>query len=179
LAIGVAEGQRAKSAGPHAVGQYVEASYEGAWSTARVVEAGAARSRVRFYRYSDAVDASVDNANLRGVQFRHFPAGTDVRVFWGGKIWDAKIVAVDDDFHKITYPGWPAYWDEWILSNRVAEAADPSAAPLAVGKHVQVEWQGDWYAAVILRHEGSRYLIHYDGYDASWDEWVTRERMRE
>ena len=179
LAIGAASGRRSSSPGPHAVGQYVEASYQGRWSTARVVEAGPARSLVRFYQYSDAIDVPMDNASLRNMQFAHFPEGRPVRVFWGGKIWDAKIVKVDGDFHKITYPGWPAYWDEWILSNRIAGETDLSAPPLAVGKHVQVEWQGDWYPAVILRREGARYLIHYDGYDASWDEWVTQERMRE
>ena len=32
----------------------------------------------------------------------------------------------DGDFHFITYPGWPAYWDEWVLSNRIAGALPES-----------------------------------------------------
>lgn len=43
---------------------------------------------------------------------------------------------------------------------------------------VQVEWQGKWYAAQILKQDGQKYFIHYSGYEAKWDEWVGPDRIR-
>lgn len=43
---------------------------------------------------------------------------------------------------------------------------------------LQVEWQGRWYPAQILKQEGQKYFIHYPGYAASWDEWVGPDRIR-
>jgi hypothetical protein len=49
--------------------------------------------------------------------------------------------------------------------------------PIA-GKQVEVEWGHAWWPAELLRVKGDKYLIHYSGYDASWDEWVRKDRMR-
>jgi hypothetical protein len=46
------------------------------------------------------------------------------------------------------------------------------------GDKVQVYWGGSWYNAVILRANNNKWLIHYDGYSDSWDEWVGLDRMR-
>ncbi|HLJ12559.1 MAG TPA: BON domain-containing protein [Planctomycetaceae bacterium] len=45
-------------------------------------------------------------------------------------------------------------------------------------ERVKVEWQGTWYPAKILETNESEFLIRYDGYDNSWDEWITRDRIR-
>ena len=42
-----------------------------------------------------------------------------------------------------------------------------------VGEQLRVEWNGAWYDARIVDVDGDRYRITYDGYDSSWDEWVT------
>lgn len=47
-----------------------------------------------------------------------------------------------------------------------------------VGDAVSVEWRGKWYPCHVLRVDGARFFIHYDGYDSSWDEWVTEARIR-
>jgi hypothetical protein len=43
---------------------------------------------------------------------------------------------------------------------------------------VQVEWQGTWWAAEVVKTNGDRYFIHYTGWDNSWDEWVGPDRIR-
>lgn len=48
----------------------------------------------------------------------------------------------------------------------------------SVGQAVQVQWQGSWYAARILRVDQGRYRVHYEGWADSWDEWVTADRIR-
>jgi RNA binding activity-knot of a chromodomain len=43
---------------------------------------------------------------------------------------------------------------------------------------VEVEWQGTWWAAEVMKTNGDRYYIHYTGYNNSWDEWVGPDRIR-
>jgi hypothetical protein len=49
--------------------------------------------------------------------------------------------------------------------------------PIA-GKQIEVAWGQTWWPAEILRVQGTQYLIHYTGWAASWDEWVTQDRIR-
>lgn len=75
------------------------------------------------------------------------------------------------------------------LQQAAAPAPTPAAAPAtapagsadgtyAAGDAVQILWEGQWYPGRVLEADGSRYKIRYDGYDESWDEWVTSERLR-
>lgn len=43
---------------------------------------------------------------------------------------------------------------------------------------VEVEWQGKWFKAEILRADGDSYAVHYVGYDAEYDESVAPSRIR-
>jgi hypothetical protein len=45
-------------------------------------------------------------------------------------------------------------------------------------ERVEVLWEDDWYPATILEVRGAKYKIHYDGYDAQWDEWIDAARLR-
>ncbi len=42
----------------------------------------------------------------------------------------------------------------------------------------EVEWKGNWFGAKIVKKEKDRWLIHYIGYDNTWDEWVGKDRIR-
>jgi RNA polymerase sigma factor (sigma-70 family) len=41
-----------------------------------------------------------------------------------------------------------------------------------------VEWGQKWWPAVVLRTKGEKYFVHYTGWEATWDEWVTKDRIR-
>jgi RNA binding activity-knot of a chromodomain len=43
---------------------------------------------------------------------------------------------------------------------------------------IEVEWGQRWWPASILQGQGTQYLIHYTGWASSWDEWVTKDRIR-
>jgi hypothetical protein len=45
-------------------------------------------------------------------------------------------------------------------------------------KPIEVQWGQSWWPAEVLQMNGDKYRIHYTGYDASWDEWVTKDRIR-
>lgn len=48
-----------------------------------------------------------------------------------------------------------------------------------VGDEVMVEWEGKDYPAVILSASGpTKFKVHYEGYDETWDELVPRSRMK-
>jgi hypothetical protein len=53
------------------------------------------------------------------------------------------------------------------------------AAPVRAGvTAVEVFWGSSWWPATIMRREGERVLIHYDGWSSGSDEWVTPDRLR-
>ena len=47
-----------------------------------------------------------------------------------------------------------------------------------IGANVEVNWKGRWYSARIMEVKEGRHLVHYAGYDDSWDEWVPDNRIR-
>ncbi len=54
----------------------------------------------------------------------------------------------------------------------------PVAIPAGARAAIEVEWGGTWWAAEVLRGNGGLTLIHYTGWDSSWDEWVPAGRIR-
>ena len=61
----------------------------------------------------------------------------------------------------------------------LAQAALAETAPTyKVGDKVEVLWKGTWYPAAVIEVKPDEWKIHYDGYEASWDEWVKSDRIR-
>ena len=48
----------------------------------------------------------------------------------------------------------------------------------SAGQQIKVEWNGSWWDAIIREVDGENYLIHYIGFDSSWDEWVGTNRIK-
>lgn len=77
-------------------------------------------------------------------------------------------------------------WGEYELSFYFPDKSDGickapkvvAASTYAVGDKVSIEWNGSWWPGAIIAVAGTRYRVHYDGYDASWDEWVTPARLK-
>jgi WD40 repeat protein len=46
------------------------------------------------------------------------------------------------------------------------------------GDKVLISWKGQWYPGQIIQVTGDKYLISYDGYDASWNETVGTDRLK-
>lgn len=47
-----------------------------------------------------------------------------------------------------------------------------------VGDKIQIEHSGSWYDGKILKVEGDKYYVTYDGWSDSWDEWVGIDRIK-
>lgn len=80
-----------------------------------------------------------------------------------------------------------AFAEEQLASFVVQGAFDPRmvVAPARprpdprVGQRVEVRDGDAWYRAQVLEAQGERLLVHYFGYEASDDAWVTPDRIRE
>ncbi len=69
-----------------------------------------------------------------------------------------------------------------VLRDTENKAVDHAVKKVVNPTGVQVLWKGTWYPASVLKtretKKGTQSFIHYDGYSASWDEWVGPERIR-
>jgi hypothetical protein len=66
-----------------------------------------------------------------------------------------------------------------VLALLSGTPAFTQAAPAyRVGDAVSIQWSASWWGGRILEVADGRYKVRYDGYDASWDEWVTPARLR-
>ncbi len=71
---------------------------------------------------------------------------------------------------------------EAFILRRVA-ADRPAPARVAGGRQVgdfleAMDREGKWYVAEVLAVDGEKVRVHYLGWDAKWDEWVTAEKLR-
>ncbi len=133
------------------------------------------RALVEFFNYSDISQTWLPLASLEPDRLETWPAGTELRVTWKDRVWDAKVRQVDAGFMLITYPGYDARWDEWISADRVVGSQGHRPA---TGDRVKVEWQGRWYDARVKSTQDGKWCIGYAGFDASWDECVEEARIR-
>jgi hypothetical protein len=69
------------------------------------------------------------------------------------------------------------FGDQQLKLADVRELRSPSPAAAAKPK-VEVQWGGTWWPASILMTTRDKYLIHYEGWGAEWDEWVGQDRIR-
>jgi hypothetical protein len=168
--------------GPHpaphhgyALGDYALVNTGNKWETARLTGLTNAGASCELYHYSDKKTVFLSWDRVKKITFKSHPAGSTVDVLWGGTWYRAKILKVEDGFHWITYPGWPSVWDEWVMDDRIRTTTASGPAK----KTVLVEWKGTWYPAEVLKTEGGKFYIHYLGFGAEWDEWVTANRVRQ
>lgn len=49
-----------------------------------------------------------------------------------------------------------------------------------VGEKVQIDHNGTWYEGKIekINAADGTYYVSYDGWDASWNEWVTKDKLK-
>jgi len=109
-----------------------------------------------------------------------------------GDWYKARVVDARNGSYRVHYFGYEDADDEWVSRRqfRAASAADIArdtrgavngrreSTEYRSGTNVEVNWHGKWYAAKILEAKDGRHLVHYAGYDESWDEWVSNNRIR-
>ena len=162
-------------------GDSVDVEWKGAWYGAKVLEVKDGKYKIHYDGYEASWDEWIGTSRMRAkagatTAAKAWERGAKVDVEWKGSWYPASVLEVKDGKYKIHYTGYDASWDEWIGTARMR--APSGAAPWTKGDSLMVEWKNSWYPASILEVKDGKYKIHYDGYDASWDEWITPERMK-
>jgi hypothetical protein len=129
-----------------------EVRSEGDWDKARVIDAREGTYRVHFFGYEDSDDEWVTRRDFRTSQ-----------------------VLASNQKPRAENSNWkPSSNNSTVRSS----GENRSASPYRIGANVEVNWKGKWYSARILEAKEDRHLVHYAGYDDSWDEWVPDNRIR-
>ena len=119
-------------------------------------------------------DAYIEDGCLKGYAYDHPKLGE-------GPVRTSTIVGIQYDeratarveTRNTNYVVGPTGW-------HVKPDDHPFNKPvISVGEQVKVEWNGSWWDANVLDEDHTgKYLITYIGFDSSWDEWVTDERIQ-
>ena len=161
----------------HAIGGHVTAPRDERPAVGKIVGRDGEELLVRFYSYSSYEDLPVPLDEVEPIEPMRFELGAEVIPLGRSSGTTATVARHDGPFHWIVFPEWTEEPGRWVIGRHIRRADDSSTADAMVADAI-VEWQGRWYPAAILESDGERTLIHYIGYDSSWDEWVPPERIR-
>ena len=138
----------------------VQVERNGTWRPAVLVQANGEKYQVR-YQGGDDAEEWVPKERIR----------SELSVLWGGSWWPGLILEARGDELRVHYPGWGSEWDEWAAKERLRFAV-PAGTRTA-----DVERDGTWWQAVVLRSKGDRFFVHYLGWGEDQDEWVGKDRV--
>ena len=152
-----------------------------------------------FYEMGISLDSELNYKDLAKIMVQPFEAKPEVI------IQNAKII--DNSLHGFVY-GHPKLGDTKVKTSSILSITYDSRATARVetnntiyivgptgwetrpqnhpfnkpdytaGQQVKVEWKGSWWDGLIREVKGDNYLIHYVGFDSSWDEWVDDSRLQ-
>jgi len=129
-----------------------EVRSEGDWYKAKVIDARAGTYRVHYFGFEDSDDEWVTRRDFRTSQ-----------------VLASNQKTRDDNSSWKPSTNNPA---------PKSSGENRSSSEYRIGANVEVSWKGKWYSARILEAKEGRHLVHYAGYDDSWDEWVPDNRIR-
>ena len=110
------------------------------------------------------------------------PTGTALEIEWNGEYWAGVILDGPNAAGQcyVTYDGWDASWNEWVTPDRLRPVAIAGVPGCPIGVPLEIEWNGSWWDGSVLQGPNlqGHCLVTYEGWDASWNEWVAPERLR-
>ncbi len=101
--------------------------------------------------------------------------GERVEVFDQGDWYRAIITESENNEFKVHFFGYEYDEDEWKKPNQIRQFKPKS---FAAGSLIEAEYEKKWYKAKVLQVKGGAHLVHYDGFDAEYDEWISSDRVR-
>lgn len=160
-------------------GASLEVEWGGSWYAATVVAGPneAAQCQIHYDGYDSSWDEWVGADRMRArAELSTCPVGGQADVLWGGSWYASTIIAGPNESGQcqIHYNGWSDSFDEWVGADRMRA----KTALCVPDNTIQVNWNDTWYDANVVSGNDQSCLIHYVGYDDSWNESVGPERMR-
>ena len=83
-----------------------------------------------------------------------------------------QVVAAGTLKYKVHIIGTESQFDFWVGPYEIKDIT------YADGERVKVLWMGDWYEARILKYSNGQYLVHYEGFSDTQNQWVTLDRIK-
>lgn len=103
--------------------------------------------------------------------------GTKVKALWRNQWHPATIIGEQNGQYYIRYDSGSEDNNEWLTADKLSF---PSTDGLPVaGDRVNVTWGGSFYESKVMKRDGMKWRIHYEGYPESSDEWVGLDRLRD
>ncbi|HEX4129572.1 MAG TPA: Tudor-knot domain-containing protein [Pirellulales bacterium] len=104
-------------------------------------------------------------------------ANLHLEALYGGRWYKVRVLEARGNERRVHYLGYDDTWDEWLGPERLRPYRPKEHA---AGSHVLVRWanDGQWYPATILQAWYGLHLVHYEGYGATWDEWVAADAIK-
>jgi dihydroneopterin aldolase len=99
--------------------------------------------------------------------------GKRVMVEYEGEWYKAKTLERDSGQVRVQYVEDQS--EEWVEDERI-RLYNPFM--FAVGESVEVEFEEEWYAAIVKKTWFGLHFITYDDFESYWAEWVGSERIR-
>lgn len=144
------------------VGQHVQVEWRGSWYAATIVAVlDGGQYHIHYDGWGDEWDEAVDALRIR----------TEGEVIAPPTELIQPDSFVDEGGQSVENTG----------TQQDPGGYTPTAdQPLPAGQRVHVEWRGSWYLADVVDapYGSSEVRVHYIGWDAEWDENVTRDRIR-
>ena len=104
-----------------------------------------------------------------------FPAGCYVQILNGGSKEAARITGKSGNDYSCEFYH---YSDKSVKTFTKDKLLPFRFAQYPAGKELEVEWNGKYYKAKVLKTDGDFHYITYPGYESYWDEWVMSDRIR-
>lgn len=110
------------------VGDSANVLWGGKWWPAKVIAVNEKGNscKVHYKGYSNEWNEWVGPKRIRITSSKPQPksdtsyyVGQPVKVLWGNKWWNARVLQVKDDKFYIHYDGYGKNWDEWVGHGRI------------------------------------------------------------
>ena len=101
-------------------------------------------------------------------------------VDFNGNWVTATVLKIDGNRRFVQYEGKSDYWNAWVEPDKYRIPGHTAAAPPPpTGERVEaLDFNTNWKPATVLKTDGERRFVHFDGKSDYWDQWETPDRIR-
>lgn len=116
-------------------------------------------------------NSSVQNTVKSAISLGEYVYTTDAKGQWKS----ARVISTTGSDYTCQFYNYSTKEDVERPAKNVREVYFPV---YKTGDKIEVEWEGKYYPAEIVKTDDVFMYIHYTGYDASYDEWVMYDRVK-
>lgn len=91
-----------------------------------------------------------------------------------GREEPARVLALEKERARVAFYGYADETLAWVPRESLKPVVSTSHP---VGARLSVDWEGQLYAARVLKVEDGFHLVTYPGWGSEWDEWVGGSRI--